>query len=158
MNEPCNYEVNTLKTLLRLVLLKRERGREWQSTSAVFLFFSYFFSFFYSTTQIHLSGKHLHVVRGRVFSSIPAAVPSLSAPLFIQTCEFRLFLPGLIPRAERGGKLGRVTPVAPDVLNEPEPGEIKAPPRVESRYTENEKLLNTSQCLHVGGGTGCCRW
>jgi len=45
---------------------------------------------------------------GRVFSSISAAIPSLSILLFIQTWEFRLFLSSspLIPQAVmRGGNL-----------------------------------------------------
>lgn len=45
---------------------------------------------------------------GRVFSSISAAIPSLSVLLFTHTCEFRLFLAGspLIPQAEWGGAGG----------------------------------------------------
>lgn len=60
------------------------------------------------------------VAAGRIFPSIPGAIASLSVLLFIQTCEFRLFLSSspLIPQAGirrwggvRGG-VGRVTPVA----------------------------------------------
>lgn len=76
--------------------------------------------------------KHLHVAATTAFSSISAVIPTLSCLLFIQTCEFLLFLSGgpLIPQADWGwvgggsvgvvrGKLGRVTPVALDVLYEP---------------------------------------
>lgn len=43
----------------------------------------------------------LHVAAGRIFPSIPGAIASLSVLLFIQTCEFRLFLSSspLIPQA-----------------------------------------------------------
>lgn len=67
-----------------------------------------------NSTAFH---KDSHVAAGRVFSSISATVPSLSALLFIQTCEFRLLL---IPQnTGSGGGGGRVT-VAPAVLNEPD--------------------------------------
>lgn len=74
-----------------------------------------FLSFF--SPQIPVD-HDLHVALGKVFPSIPAAIASLSVLLFIQTCEFRLFLSSspLIPQADRErraeGGLGRVTPVA----------------------------------------------
>lgn len=51
-------------------------------------------------------GKHLRAAPAdRVFSSISAAIASLSVLLFTQTCKFRLFLCGgpLIPRGECWG-------------------------------------------------------